>query len=306
LRFHGGAVELIHGECVAAMRGLDDASVDAIVTDPPYGIGLRGRKWDRTGIAVSVEMWRECLRVLKPGAHVAAFAATRTYHRMACAIEDAGFECRDMIAWTYGQGFPKSRHALKPALEPICLARKRGRSEGLNIEACRIGWAGDKARSILRKGDRGGILLGLKPQAFVPAPGGRWPANLVLDGSAEALTVFSDSSAAARFFYCAKAGPTDRLGSKHPTVKPVSLIRWLARLIARPGGLVLDPFAGTGTTGEAAVLEGMRALLIEREDEHAEDIAIRMANVHASPADRRDLHRRRASDERQIGPLVRG
>lgn len=96
------------GSCLDRLRDLDDASVDSVVTDPPYEIGFMGKGWDGTGIAYSVELWAECLRVLKPGGHVLAFGATRSYHRMACAIEDAGFEIRDSVHWSYGSGFPKS------------------------------------------------------------------------------------------------------------------------------------------------------------------------------------------------------
>ena len=153
------------GDCLDVLRTLPDNSVDAIVTDPPYGLSFMGRKWDYD--VPSVEVWAECLRVLKPGGHMLAFAGTRTQHRMAVRIEDAGFEIRDMIAWLYGSGFPKSRNiandmhaddaaawtgwgtALKPALEPITLARKPldGTVAGnvlahgtgaINIDGCRV------------------------------------------------------------------------------------------------------------------------------------------------------------------------
>lgn len=127
--------ELHLGDCLEAMRAMADNSVDSIVTDPPYGLSFMGKRWDYD--VPSVEIWSECLRVLKPGGHLLAFAGTRTQHRMAVRIEDAGFEIRDMIAWVYGSGFPKSRNvgkdvpcragwgtALKPSLEPITVARK--------------------------------------------------------------------------------------------------------------------------------------------------------------------------------------
>jgi DNA modification methylase len=277
---------------------------------------------------------REVLRVLKPGGHLVAFSGTRTYHRMACAIEDAGFEIRDQIGWAYGSGFPKSHNqgdgwgtALKPAWEPICLARKpligtvaenvRQHGAGaLNIDGCRIHTSDD-----LNGGGYNGALRHDGTEswryrnggagAFVQ-PKGRWPANLVHDGSEEVLEAFPeapgqqravtgeershrtvhaygdfgssrngaeprlDEGSAARFFYTAKADDEDRLGSKHPTVKPVDLMQWLVRLVTPRGGLVLDPFAGTGTTGEAAWREGMHAVLIEREAEYIADITRRM------------------------------
>ena len=101
--------ELLQGDCLVKLKEIADNSVDAIITDPPYELGFMGKKWDSSGIAYNVEMWKECLRVLKPGGYLLSFGGTRTYHRMACAIEDAGFEVRDMIEWVYGSGFPKSR-----------------------------------------------------------------------------------------------------------------------------------------------------------------------------------------------------
>jgi len=101
-------VDLRHGNCLDILPTLPDCSVDSIVTDPPYELGFMGKKWDNSGIAYNVTLWQECLRVLKPGGHLLAFGGTRTYHRMACAIEDAGFEIRDSIHWLYGSGFPKS------------------------------------------------------------------------------------------------------------------------------------------------------------------------------------------------------
>lgn len=105
--------QIIQGDCLEVLRTLEDNSIDSIVTDPPYELGFMGKSWDSTGIANNVEIWRECLRVLKPGGHLLAFSGTRTYHRMASAIEDAGFEVRDQIAWCYGQGFPKSLNVFK-------------------------------------------------------------------------------------------------------------------------------------------------------------------------------------------------
>jgi site-specific DNA-methyltransferase (adenine-specific) len=322
------------------------------------------KKWDYD--VPAVEVWQECLRVLKPGGHLLAFAGTRTQHRMAVRIEDAGFEIRDMIAWVYGSGFPKSldvskaidkaagaerkqfqvNHfddtrnvkfsgnagigcaicgcttvvssglkcghpknsapateaakqwqgwgtALKPSLEPITVARApltgtvaenvlQHGTGALNVDGCRVG---DES--------------------------GRFPANLIHDGSEEVVGLFpesngqqgkvtgkepssevnsvygdfngrpataprGDTGSAARFFYCAKADAAERRNSKHPTIKPVALMRYLVRLVCPAGGVVLDPFAGSGTTIEAARLEHCRAIGIEREAEYCADILERL------------------------------
>lgn len=337
---------MIHvGACLEVMRGMAANSVDAVVTDPPYGLSFMGKRWDYD--VPSTEIWAECLRVLKPGGHLLAFAGTRTQHRMAVRIEDAGFEIRDMIAWVYGSGFPKSHNgpwggtALKPALEPITVARKplagtveaNWREHGtgaLNTDGCGIG------------------------AKF--SEGGRWPANLIHDGSDEVLSAFpmapgqmadastnadarktqntyrtmrrgrgevragsanldevefkmrpgarrTDTGSAARFFYCAKASKADRdagldsfnktaagmvsntsgqhitrrgdgyqataRANNHPTVKPTELMRYLCRLVTPAGGIVLDPFMGSGSTGKAAVLEGFQFIGIEEDPAYA-------------------------------------
>ncbi|WP_238880465.1 DNA-methyltransferase [Achromobacter xylosoxidans] len=301
---------LHHGDCIETMRGMADASVDAIVTDPPYELGFMGKAWDSTGIACSVEVWLEALRVLKPGGHLLAFGGSRTYHRLAAAIEDAGFEIRDQIMWIYGSGFPKSKNldgawsgwgtALKPAHEPICVARKPLAGTvaanvlahgvgALNIDGCRVGDAG-----------------------------GRWAANVIHDGSEEVLQAFPEAkgqqgdlketgrprlslgrfgdmppprahqarieteTSAARFFYCAKASKADRGGGNtHPTVKPTDLMRYLCRLITPPGGLVLDPFMGSGSTGKAAILEGFRFVGCELQAEYIEIARARIQQAAA-------------------------
>jgi site-specific DNA-methyltransferase (adenine-specific) len=377
------------GDCLEVLRTMPDNSVDAVVTDPPYGLSFMGKRWDYD--VPSVAIWAECLRVLKPGGHLLAFAGTRTQHRMAVRIEDAGFEIRDMIAWVYGSGFPKSldvskaidkaagaerevvgsytvggtaakgKHkgraaaasdegaaigctkdlaitapatpeaqqwagwgtALKPALEPITMARKplagtvaanvlEHGTGALNVDGCRIGdpiayasggfpertnrperegreEAGDRAWA--RSGE------GVEHREV----SGRWPANLIHDGSEEVVGLFPqtasggfsqgmvqhsrtfnvaksveaervrdarapDSGSAARFFYTAKASRDDRdPGNTHPTVKPTDLMRYLCRLVTPPGGIVLDPFMGSGSTGKAAMLEGFGFIGIERE-----------------------------------------
>lgn len=374
--------EILRGDCIAVMRGMPDNSVDSIVTDPPYELGFMGKAWDASGIANSVEMWREALRVLKPGGHLLAFSGSRTYHRMVCAIEDAGFEIRDQIMWVYGSGFPKSLDvskaidkaagaereivserpasgighngtafgghaegatqkfdagpatdaarqwegwgtALKPAHEPICVARKplvgtvaanvlAHGTGALNIDGCRVGGeGGTRLVAVTKKGDgifQGGVNTGAFGEVV---PGlGRWPANLIHDGSDEVLALFPESNgsgpartlkrgardgegwgmadepgelrdagtgSAARFFYCAKASKSDRgPGNTHPTVKPLALMRYLLRLVTPPGGHALDPFAGSGSTIVAGLQEGFRMTGIELIDEHA-DIAERRA-----------------------------
>lgn len=430
---------IIHtGSNLDVLPTLPDNSIDAIVTDPPYELGFMGKSWDSTGIAYNVALWKECLRVLKPGGHLLAFSGSRTYHRMTCAIEDAGFEVRDQMMWVYGSGFPKSlniskaldkmdaveeqqmrryrftewvrstglsskqineatgtnmgghyttsssqpaimtrehlelcRHlikeipewvereadirtvesknfekrevlkikknnisedstwsqnvssgrfkvgeheikvtsaftnsakewegwgtALKPAHEPICLARKPIKGTvaenvlkwgvgGLNTDGCRVG-----------EGT------------------GRFPANLMHDGSQEVLELFPGEGEhnAARFFYCPKASKSDRnegcegmegktysmsgndsdsagdIGLNkaihrknfHPTVKPTELMRYLCRLITPPGGTVLDPFNGSGSTGKAAVLEGFNYVGIEMNPEY---VTISEARIKAA------------------------
>jgi site-specific DNA-methyltransferase (adenine-specific) len=374
------------GDCREVMAGLDDCSVDAIVTDPPYELGFMGKSWDSSGIAYDLDVWRQALRVLKPGGHLLAFSGSRTYHRMVCAIEDAGFEIRDQIMWLYGSGFPKSHDvskaidreagaerdvvgekiqrsspfvghhgdegatkdvwrderqglhhipitapatpeaeqwsgwgtALKPAHEPIVVARKPFKGTvaanvlahgtgALNIDGCRVGTeVGCKGDG--RSGPSSGILgNGLNGDRSPPIAGlGRWPANVIHDGSDEITSGLGEAS---RFFYCAKAGRSEReLGldalddkilnrtnpggmehdpkwaprirkNNHPTVKPVALMRYLCRLVTPPGGLVLDPFTGSGSTGKAAVLEGFRFIGVELSEEYA---AIARARIAAA------------------------
>lgn len=314
---------VLNMDCLDGLRMLADNSVDAIVTDPPYGLSFMGKKWDYD--VPSVEIWAECLRVLKPGGHLLAFAGTRTQHRMAVRIEDAGFEIRDMIAWVYGSGFPKSKNldgdwegwgtALKPALEPITVARKplagtvaanvlEHGTGALNIDGCRV--PTDEVITATRNIALGSSASGVYGAATVPGvyeqkPGGRWPANLIHDGSDEVLAAFpqaqgqqgrartdgepqgnntygalnhvtkqpeprGDTGSAARFFYCAKASKSDRgEGNTHPTVKPTELMRYLCRLVTPPGGLIVDPFAGSGSTGVAAKLEGFQFMGFERD-----------------------------------------
>lgn len=400
--FLGGRVVLHAGDCLDVVRTLGAASIDAVVTDPPYALvsigrrlsnpgaapiqygrdglyqrasaGFMGKSWDTGERAFAVDFWAEVVRVLKPGGHVIAFSATRTYHRLACAIEDAGFEIRDQLQWLYSSGFPKSHDvskaidkaagaerrvvaerytvkrlkpgatverdgawgkqdvaytatatapatddaarwqgwgtALKPACEPMVLARKplvgsvaanvlAHGTGGINVDGCRIGDSGGTAGA-----GPGPALIGC------PVPGlGRWPANVLHDGSDEVTGSFpgDGGSSAARFFYTAKADVHDRAGSMHPTVKPLDLMQWLCRLVTPPGGVVLDPFAGTGTTGEAAWREGFSAVLIEREAEYRTDIARRMALATTAAGPRKALSRvARHGAAEGHGPLFGG
>ena len=387
--------DVIQGDCRERMALMPEASVDAIVTDPPYGLGFMGKGWDHA--VPGVEFWQAALRVAKPGAHLLAFGGTRTFHRLWCAIEDAGWEIRDSLVWLYGSGFPKSLDvskaidkakgaerevvgistncvgntlssihksdgfaasrsrvfsvtaaataedrawsgwgtALKPAWEPILLARKplegtvaenvlRHGCGGINVDGGRVGEGTDKGVWPVTDRRHCDVAFTLAPVPTNTSQG-RWPANVLHDGSEEVLGVFPDgcgggfpqnrksaktkgifgkfndghlqigprdmgSGSAARFFYCAKASRRDREEgmegagkNHHPTVKPTSLMRYLCRLVTRPGGLVLDPFCGSGSTGKAALLEGFRFVGLDREAEYC---AIARARCAAAVAGR--------------------
>lgn len=310
-------ISLYRADCRDVLRTLADNSIDSVVSDPPYALvsigkrfgkegsapaksdgatgvyarasaGFMGQSWDTGEVAFSEEFWREVYRVLKPGGHVVSFGGTRTYHRMACAIEDAGFEIRDQIQWLYGTGFPKSHSAgngwgtaLKPANEPICLARKplegtvaqnvlKWGTGAINIDGCRVG---DEVRYNAPAGNKAGgnsfnmSVVGMPKDAEGRTATGRFPANVIHDGSDEVIAAFP--TATARFFYSAKASKSDRgEGNSHPTVKPTELMRYLCRLVTPPGGVVLDPFMGSGSTGKAAKLEGFEFIGIEREEQY--------------------------------------
>ena len=366
-------VDVRNGDCRELIAAMPSESVDAIVTDPPYELGFMGKGWDASGIAYDVTLWSECLRVLKPGGYLLAFGGTRTYHRMACAIEDAGFEIRDAIYWLYSSGFPKSLDiskaidkaagakrtvqigtsrgvagedsqgyggiarggvgitqkgvdlpvmapatddarkwqgfgtALKPAHEPIVLARKpltgtvaanvlEHGTGALNVDGARVG---DEAQINTYSGRHafGDSQVGEEYRAKIVM--GRWPANVITDGSIDAEWV--------RYFYSAKASKAERnaglnalpatfaptmnngIGGKehdpetatpkqntHPTVKPLALMRYLVRLVTPPGGTVLEPFAGSGTTLAAAVLEGFNAIGCELTEDYLPIIAGRV------------------------------
>ena len=413
------------GNCLDILPTLADASVDSIATDPPYELGFMGRGWDSSGIAFNVDVWRECLRVLKPGGHLLAFGGSRTWHRLAVAIEDAGFELRDSIAWLYGTGFPKSvdvskaidksagaerevvgqrdRYrdgrkrqnlgdrnevfgsgltangvaditapstgdaqtwqgwgtALKPAFEPLVVARKPLQGTvaanvlahgtgALNIDGCRVPLSGVNPSVARRAGATshlrqhtaaeaaavGALESRQTPEAYRRERAGellgRWPTNVVLthaatpdgadacaDGCIDGCPVVvlddqsgtstsrssgpragikgdgyrmtatgtehDDEGGASRFFpvfrWEAKAPTSERPrvnGVAHPTVKPLALMRWLVRLVTPPGGLVLDPFLGSGTTAQAARAEGFRCIGIELELDHLPLIVARL------------------------------
>lgn len=292
-----------HGDCIAVMGKMAPASVDAIITDPPYGLGFMGQQWD--ALPPGLPWARECLRVLKPGGHLLAFGGTRTYHRLAVAIEDAGFEMRDCLAWLYGSGFPKSKNldgvwqdwgtALKPAFEPIVLARKpltgtvaetvfQHGTGALNVGECRTG-PGRWPANVLLDEEAAAMLdeqtgeLPSQETRTDSSRGGRKGMFGVASGGAR-REYLGQSGGASRFLYVAKASTEERnrgtVGNTHPTVKPVELMRWLCRLITPPGGLVLDPFVGSGSTGIAALRESFSFVGIDNEPEY---VAIARARI---------------------------
>jgi len=312
---------IIQGDALEVLRGMPSESVDAIVTDPPYGLcehkrarrsvggkweysgaGFMGLKWDHS--VPGETFWAEALRVVKPGANLLSFGGTRTFHRLVCAIEDGGWEIHNAIMWVYGTGYPKGKNSLKPAWEPITVARKPGPAF-LNIDACRVAIEDRAEYERNQSGARGHEgtrdvseegSTNIRVGGGTGSDLGRWPTNLIHDGSEEVLasfggadakptrprvekparttdkfkntfgrfetrddsiTRYGDGGSPARFFYCARASKTDRgEGNTHPTVKPASLMRYLVRLVTPPGGTVLDPFCGSGSTGVAAVREG--------------------------------------------------
>lgn len=369
--------EILHGDCLEVMKLMESNSVDAIVTDPPYGLSFMGKKWDYD--VPSQQIWEEALRVLKPGGYLLAFAGTRTQHRMAVRIEDAGFEIRDMIAWVYGSGFPKSlnigkavdklmgnerenigkskRHgggivgngtsyelppdipmatkgssefegfgtALKPALEPITVARKPLSEKtvaenclkwgvgGIDIDGSRVETADNRSRL---GGSDSGMWSGKKQIVSESNDLGRFPANLIHDGSEEVVglfpskagaaapvkkgmngdsngiygdfsqkgdngaTFYGDQGSASRFFYCAKASSSERGSSNnHPTVKPIALMEYLVKLVCRKGAIVLDPFAGSGTTAIACKNTERQFIIIERDLSSIEIINQRLSEI---------------------------
>ena len=436
-------IQLLNGDCLDKLKELEPNSIDSIVTDPPYGLSFMGKKWDYD--VPSQQIWEECMRILKPGGHLLSFAGSRTYHRMAVRIEDAGFDIRDQIMWIYGSGFPKSHNigkavdkiegnerevvgskgsyrdmrggaldpnltkdrdrleiietkgtsqwegwgtALKPAHEPIVLARKplvgtvannvlEYGVGGLNIDGCRVGNESRTYDLTMTSGNFETTNGGKNIKSDTKTVEGRFPANIILDEEAGKILdqqsgklnkqakcktdnksgwqneyvggdkvnaierkLYLDEGGASRFFYCPKAQKKDRnegmpenvetfiqrprredgsviykethpeewnevmkskprkektsLGASeeklqtqttatkniHPTVKPTELMKYLVRLVTPKGGVVLDPFMGSGSTGKAAVLEGMNFIGIEREKEYYQIAQQRIEHVN--------------------------
>jgi len=355
-------IKLLKGDCIKKLKELQDNSIDSVVTDPPYEIGFMGKGWDDSGIANNPKLWKEVLRVLKPGGHLLSFSHSRTYHRQAVAVEDAGFEIRDQIMWVYGSGFPKSHNvgnsidklngagnrghaissgnrfhpttgeprpngekldkyearteqgkgwegwgtALKPAHEPIVMARKPFKGTvaknvleygtgGINIDECRVGNETIQINKLQYEG-KDWYKEGSKWEGEKESSVGRFPANIIFDEEAGKI-LDEQSESASRFFYCPKASKKDRndgldiveqknnrpigtaftkddnlfdqkVNNFHPTVKPTDLMAYLVRLVTPKGGVVLDPFMGSGSTGKASVREGMDFIGIEREKEY--------------------------------------
>lgn len=314
-----GWVKLHAGDCLDVMDDLPENHFDAIVCDPPYHLlsivkrfgkansapakagrdggnarasqKFHGKNWDGGDIAFQAETWRKALRVLKPGGHLVAFNHSRTFHRMAVALEDAGLEYRETLYWVYGTGLPQNHPVekglerlgatpeeiadwaewgtvLRPSVEPIALVRKP-LSESSIARQCLATGTGAinfKATAIPNLD---------APLAPGESPATRYPGNLLHDGSPEVLARFPvkpDGLSASRFFYSAKASASDRRGSKHPTVKPQSLMEWLIKLVAPRGARILDPFAGSGSTAWAAHALGVDCDLVEREPEYLDHL----------------------------------
>ena len=415
---HDQTFEVLHGDCLAAMQSMPDESVDAVVCDPPYGISYFSRGWDKALPAAAC--WSEALRVAKPGAHILAFGASRMFHRLAVAIEDAGWEVRDTCTWIYAGSFPKSLDIAKAldasdrigfsrdralkftafmrevgmtakelnaatnsfmgshfltdkeqpqvatedmfaVLRPMIQARgfdipdeieefvrarttesenlKRRKVTGTRLmadfknsrpvaaaaqgldkidrrevelteahteEAKKwVGW-GTQLRpsqefivvgrkpfkgtvgSCVSKNGTGAMNIGACRIPGDEEGTTRWPANVILDGSPEATSgfPFDQGGSASRYFFCTKPTEAERhagardvgLENVHSTLKPVELMRWLVKLVTQPGGLMLDPFCGSGTTGVACRMDGFRFIGCELE---AEQVAIARARIAA-------------------------
>jgi DNA modification methylase len=338
---------VIEGDCLELLATLEGGSVDAIVTDPPYGIGFQGEHWDGraireaasggaapAGAGDAYQAWcrvwaSHCLRVLRPGAHLLAFGSPRTAHRLACGLEQAGLELRDTLLWLYGTGLPKSRRlpdgrstTLKPAYEPIALARRPTQGPlRRNLERHGTGALNSDARRVDGR-HPANLILSHAPDC---RPEGCEPgcAPALVDAAADHGRRRSRSARpASRLFYCPKASRperdagcerlprqtldlfpnADRQGRRpapaanpHPTVKPLALMRWLVGLACPPGGLVLDPFCGSGSTGAAALLEGRRFLGIELDPGYARVARARIAHWGGNHAEVRSRPRRRGT-----------
>ena len=243
----------------------------SVVTDPPHHIDFMGATWDsrKGGPAFQAKFWSKVLRVLKTGHYLVAKGNGHTYHRIVCAIEDAGFVIDDLLVRLNGNNNPKSKRKLKNDNEPICLAYKPQSPIALQIEACRIPAQDEsyreKCASVVgsRSNDSGACYgAWTQPRSDSFSEAGRWPANVVCDEeAAEQLREVS------KFFYCPRVSAAERGQLKHPTMTPVALTRWLVRLITPLGGVVLDPFAGSGSfgVGVGAKLEGFGFIGIEKD-----------------------------------------
>ena len=374
-----GQYKLYHGNMLDMLDVIEAESVDSIVTDPPYELNFMNKGWDNSGVAFQKGTWEKCFKVLKPGGYLLAFGGSRTFHRIACAIEDAGFEIRDTIMWLYGSGFPKSMNiglaidkkngvesidtgekinsmsslgvmhddnwkskkgitrkistnewqgwgtALKPAYEPVIVARKPCEGScvdnvmkygvgGINIDECRVGTGTGNEKPKYKPNNKNNIFGKGLGDGEYENTNGRFPANTILtydetdfdevcggfpntkstggSGDASKKNTFAntyngglgDEGSASRYFYCAKASKRDRdeglnmipqkcndgrnkpidnafqrgetlRKNTHPTVKPTSLMQYLVRLVTPKGGVVLDPFNGSGSTGKAVMYE---------------------------------------------------
>ena len=398
---------VIHGDCVEVLAEAGENTIDAIVSDPPYGLGFMDKEFDKLGEGAAQQAWHarwlaEAFRALKPGGYLLAFGGTRTYHRLACAAEDTGFEIRDCIQWVYGSGFPKSKSAsmaidkhlkrighrgkafshagdvshmqsmegkagavgqheglsieaqrwqgwqtaLKPAQEPILMARKpltgtvaanllEHGTGAINVDACRIGYRSDADKASATPQGRctshDGSSIGAKPNIGQsvervgfdrPEQKGRWPANIILSHTEDCgedcgedcpvAELDRQHADASRFFYTPKAAKREReagcedlpgaqqdttrkagdpggdnprnRGAKqrrnhHPTVKPIAIMEYLLKLVVPKGGVVLDPFLGSGTTLVAAARLGMRAVGIEQDAAYVEIAKARIAHA---------------------------
>jgi len=257
-------VTIYHGDCREILPAL---TFDAVVTDPPYEIGYAGNHWDKTGVAFDPSLWSLCLNGVN-GGHLLAFGSPRTHHRLMAAIEDAGFDIRDVICWLYASGMPKGAN-LKPAYEPVIVARPPGSKAALQIEASRVSttdrFGGGKAGTSgfaqgYTKGD--GWTAG--------SDKGRWPANVITDEAVNGNEEWG------RYFYCPKPSRQERRDNPHPAAKPVDLLSYLVGLVATPNSTVVDPFMGSGTTLRAAKNLGRRAVGIELDERYCEIAAKRL------------------------------
>lgn len=292
------SIHVYHADCMDILKTLPDSSIHAVVSDPPYELGMGDHAFDKTGIAFDPTLYAELLRVLKPGAHMCLFAYPRMYHHLANAVEEAGFEVRDVITWHYAQGMPSGKNVgndwhtyLKPATEFICLARKPISEKSaqanhdihgtgaLNIGATRINAGLMKKKSMW--GGRGnnfktyGNPENKDTYTRIQYYEKRHTPNLITDNIMQ-YEMIPVNKKVPRFFFVAKPSPAERKHSHHPTQKPVQLIQYLIKLVTPVDGVVLDPFAGSGTLAIAAQNLGFDAICIEKEDQYVEIIYKRL------------------------------